>query len=555
MSHQPSRRWDPPPQGWGPHTHHAPVAQGQMFRQQPPSIPRPPQFNTPPGPWNTSTHHPSAIPPVTQPHFNGIVHTPPVLADKMAYAHASSIARPSEAPNNPPAVARLQPRQSQQQQKPQPLNQHQRQPQSQIDSKDLDQKKKERDQRERERKEREKKQKELEFKKEEAKRIHAAIAATPTKEQKEQPNLLKKESEFISKLQFRNTLPDIPFDPKLLILPFDNSRYVRYNPTSLEKHHKHVLFNEPDLGIPINVIDPDIYKVPVSNLSMAPEDTAIINAEVAVPATKGKLKGKGAPRSRLEVRPAVSWLRKTEYLSNEEDLPRFKGKGIEARPGLHKLKADQLETLDVQVKAVEEAFDQVKRPPVHPINPTLIPIEVLPVFPDFTLWPTPYTEVLFDSDPLFVLENLDSINPEHQDFMRNRAIIRGIPNAKNLVAFITPSNDSRKRKRLDDGTGDSEEYQQIRALHFDVSNEPDLQDNFFFVFTKEAVYYNQLSTKLKLRNVLTKEEKELVMDAPRPSHITLSLTELDADVKNDREARVAELLSGRSLNMHANSNL
>ncbi len=64
-------------------------------------------------------------------------------------------------------------------------------------------------------------------------------------------------------MKFFNTLPEIPFDPKLLALPLDPLRYVRYKPTSLEASFQHPLHTEPDLGIPIDLIDHNTYKISV----------------------------------------------------------------------------------------------------------------------------------------------------------------------------------------------------------------------------------------------------------------------------------------------------
>ncbi len=61
-------------------------------------------------------------------------------------------------------------------------------------------------------------------------------------------------------MKFSNSLPPIPFDPKLLTNPFDSMRFVRYRTTSLETSHQHTLHAEPDLGIPIDLIDPSTYK-------------------------------------------------------------------------------------------------------------------------------------------------------------------------------------------------------------------------------------------------------------------------------------------------------
>lgn len=39
------------------------------------------------------------------------------------------------------------------------------------------------------------------------------------------------------------------------------SRFVQYKATSLEKQHKHDLLTEPDLGVTIDLINPDTYRI------------------------------------------------------------------------------------------------------------------------------------------------------------------------------------------------------------------------------------------------------------------------------------------------------
>ena len=89
------------------------------------------------------------------------------------------------------------------------------------------------------------------------------------------------------RVKYNNHLPDIPFDAKFIAYPFEANRYehvltiilcycfknismpatnlnnlfrfVQYKPTSLEKNYKHELLTEVDLGVNIDLIDPDTY--------------------------------------------------------------------------------------------------------------------------------------------------------------------------------------------------------------------------------------------------------------------------------------------------------
>ena len=71
-------------------------------------------------------------------------------------------------------------------------------------------------------------------------------------------------NEFLCKFRYFNTLPDLPFDAKLLAYPFDELRFAKYTTTSLEKNYKFQMHTEADLGITIDLIDPLAYKTPSS---------------------------------------------------------------------------------------------------------------------------------------------------------------------------------------------------------------------------------------------------------------------------------------------------
>jgi len=58
-----------------------------------------------------------------------------------------------------------------------------------------------------------------------------------------------------------------------------------------------------------------------------------------------------------------------------------------------------------QISAIEATFDHIANPDTlknltHPTKPGLSAVEIFPVFPDFELWSTTYTHVIYDADPL-----------------------------------------------------------------------------------------------------------------------------------------------------------
>ena len=64
------------------------------------------------------------------------------------------------------------------------------------------------------------------------------------------------QQKFVCPVKYKNDLPELPFDPKLLEYPFDPERHFIYRPTTLEKEEKQLVLPEPNLGIPMSLIDP-----------------------------------------------------------------------------------------------------------------------------------------------------------------------------------------------------------------------------------------------------------------------------------------------------------
>ena len=70
----------------------------------------------------------------------------------------------------------------------------------------------------------------------------------------------RKGSEFLCKVRFKNTLPELPFDPKFLVNPIDPARFVKYRTTSLIKKFKFDLHSSPVEAVPIDLIDAQRYE-------------------------------------------------------------------------------------------------------------------------------------------------------------------------------------------------------------------------------------------------------------------------------------------------------
>uniref|UniRef100_A0A8C1JRC4 RNA polymerase II-associated factor 1 homolog n=1 Tax=Cyprinus carpio TaxID=7962 RepID=A0A8C1JRC4_CYPCA len=217
-------------------------------------------------------------------------------------------------------------------------------------------------------------------------------------------------------------------------------RFVQYKATSLEKQHKHELLTEPDLGVTIDLINPDTYRIDPSIL-LDPADEKLLEEEIQAPSS--------SKRSQQHAK-VVPWMRKTEYISTEFNRYGVSNEKVEVKIGVSVKQQFTEEEIykdrDSQIAAIEKTFEDAQKSIAqHYSKPRVMPVEVLPVFPDFKMWINPCAQVIFDSDPA----PKDVSAPAGVDMM-SQAMIRGMMDEEGnqFVAYFLPNEDTmRKRKR------------------------------------------------------------------------------------------------------------
>lgn len=113
--------------------------------------------------------------------------------------------------------------------------------------------------------------------------------------------------DLICRIKYQNKLPDIPFEPKSVVYPFDSNRYIEYKSTSLEKNFKWDILNEQDLGIRIDLINQDYNKLD-QEANLHPDDEKLLEEDNV----------SAADLKRAEQHnKTVSWMRRNEYISAE----------------------------------------------------------------------------------------------------------------------------------------------------------------------------------------------------------------------------------------------
>ncbi|XP_074789570.1 RNA polymerase II-associated factor 1 homolog isoform X1 [Athene noctua] len=327
-----------------------------------------------------------------------------------------------------------------------------------------------------------------------------------TQAQREEPGhrpsshrTLPERSGVVCRVKYCNSLPDIPFDPKFITYPFDQNRFVQYKATSLEKQHKHDLLTEPDLGVTIDLINPDTYRIDPGVL-LDPADEKLLEEEIQAPTS--------SKRSQQHAK-VVPWMRKTEYISTEFNRYGVSNEKPEVKIGVSVKQQFTEEEIykdrDSQIAAIEKTFEDAQKPITqHYSKPRVTPVEVMPVFPDFKMWINPCAQVIFDSDPA----PKDTSGPAALEMM-SQAMIRGMMDEEGnqFVAYFLPVEETlRKRKRdqeeeMDYAPEDVYDYKIAREYNWNVKNKASkgYEENYFFIFREgDGVYYNELETRVRL---------------------------------------------------------
>ncbi|XP_059369721.1 RNA polymerase II-associated factor 1 homolog [Carassius carassius] len=345
-------------------------------------------------------------------------------------------------------------------------------------------------------------------------------------------------SGVVCRVKYGNSLPDIPFDPKFITYPFDQHRFVQYKATSLEKQHKHELLTEPDLGVTIDLINPDTYRIDPSIL-LDPADEKLLEEEIQAPSS--------SKRSQQHAK-VVPWMRKTEYISTEFNRYGVSNEKVEVKIGVSVKQQFTEEEIykdrDSQIAAIEKTFEDAQKSIAqHYSKPRVMPVEVMPVFPDFKMWINPCAQVIFDSDPA----PKDVSAPAGVDMM-SQAMIRGMMDEEGnqFVAYFLPNEDTmRKRKRdveedLDYMPDELYDYKIAREYNWNVKNKASkgYEENYFFIFRDgDGVYYNELETRVRLSKRRAKVGAQSSTNAVLVcKHRDMNEKELEA-----QEARKAQL--------------
>lgn len=306
---------------------------------------------------------------------------------------------------------------------------------------------------------------------------------------------------FVCLVKYTNTLPDIPFDAKFITYPFETNRFIQYKPTSLERNYKHELLTESDLGVTIDLINPETYDLVDPEAELHPTDEKLLEDDVAPQADQ---------KRHHQHTKTVSWLRKTEYISTEYNRFKTSNEMAETKVGYSTKKKvkgqiDLYKDRDSQIEAIEASFDAAKKPITrHETNPRLKPVEILPFFPDYQFWHMPCAHVIFDTEPT----PRGKAAPATADQM-SLGMIRGMEDESGdqFVAYFLPTDETIRKRKIENmenkvpDENEEYEYKLAREYNWNVKNKAikGFEENYFFVFREnEGVFYDELQTRVRL---------------------------------------------------------
>uniref|UniRef100_K3W793 RNA polymerase II-associated factor 1 homolog n=1 Tax=Globisporangium ultimum (strain ATCC 200006 / CBS 805.95 / DAOM BR144) TaxID=431595 RepID=K3W793_GLOUD len=315
--------------------------------------------------------------------------------------------------------------------------------------------------------------------------------------------LLGKQSEFLANLEFRNALPDLPFDTKFLQYPHENERLIKYKPNTLEADYTYEIHEEANLGLNIDLIDPAKYEAPTVPVKLEiGDEQALMMKEETNKAGKTK------------ARPAVSWLRRTEYMGTDlyDAVHKFKSE-VEIQSALREGTENALaEVVQITLEQRAEAsFKDINNPAtlVHPFNKKLKIAKVWDVLPDQLLSSNKYAILSYD-----ILPSTDIKSKNIKD-REARALLSGVSKKSQGGDYIQGSillpNASNEEEHKEQEEKEVEKFAYFREYLMSVESlESNETQHSVFMFDPESdqFTYSDILHRIQLKKTkLNGEDK------------------------------------------------
>ncbi|KAJ1659599.1 hypothetical protein IWQ61_001348 [Dispira simplex] len=316
-------------------------------------------------------------------------------------------------------------------------------------------------------------------------------------------------SDFLCKLRYLNTLPPLPFPPKLIHV--DTSNYhqtlTRYQYTTLSQRQSYPLYVDFDLGMPLDWVllgafDQSTSEPSASLYEVDPADQLLLTSPPA-------LDGQGnRPRSSSN----VTWLRRTEYISSEmtrsvsrpSSLAKANGPDTKTPPPPDLSRTGQIGTIEQSFAQAARHEQQDLETWKHPTKPQVHAVETLPVLPNNLGWDQSFTYCIFDSAP--------TSTSIPTTFQTDHSLLRPVPSATNpqdyYIASYIPSDEGmdriKKRRVMREPSNEVPpteplQFQHARDYTCDKQVYGHLAQLVFTLIPGEGALYTPVTSRLQLR--------------------------------------------------------
>ncbi|KAL4421193.1 hypothetical protein ABPG77_010068 [Micractinium sp. CCAP 211/92] len=360
------------------------------------------------------------------------------------------------------------------------------------------------------------------------------------------PNRLRRETAFLCNIRFKNDLPEIPCDPKLLLPPYSKEEIAAFKLTELEKDLRKDLLFEPDLGIPIHPWNIERYSIPEVVPALHPDDAALVASDDELGPKRARLRGDAAE---------VSWLLRTKYMTAEAGLRRggAAGAGASAKGAADASAAaaeEEEDPREARLRQIEVQFAAAKAPPVHGKDPSLVPVEVLPVFPDDLMEGRSCVLATFDNNPMDDVEHLSKLPPEERARASQAHQLKSFrpPKGQQFVALLVPQalpppgDDELSARGGIPARALVRDYHWVRE-YTGAARLDDRASTYLFRFADDGtVRFHDLNTKLELRKRKRQprgegEEDEEEQQALLPEKVLLRLPRQEYEEEEEQQQR------------------
>ncbi|KAI9204435.1 RNA polymerase II-associated [Polychytrium aggregatum] len=400
-------------------------------------------------------------------------------------------------------------------------------------------------------------------------------------EKKPAPHRGTPHQEFVCKLKYRNVMPQLPFDPKLLDYPFAADRHYKYQMCPIFDSHPQPLYAPDDFNsCPIDLLSSGFIRKALKGSQDTPEPTKLDPEDSFLLDKPVDVKKEGPARSGP---PNVSWLRRTEYISMEASRGTGKrNEGVETKMGLSIMKDKEIQKFfdlsqEGQIKAIEQTFESVKRKSLthikHPVRSGVTATEIFPIYPDFMLWPNKYVHSVYDANPLSASiqlsgeKNADPVTKVRQEEVLLRPMI-DLRTKGEFFSLYAPDDESAKRilkkRKRDNGEENDDDIFEDQDQDLEAPNdygfirdfeqkkiEEETGTKIFIVLRPDegGAFYNVLDRKYvfrRKRNVRKSREDEA--DESRWTKVTVAKRRFTNEEKQRRMDTLEACVTKEHLN-------